>query len=67
MRGMGPGDLAVHEYKRSVGILLEIVLDKKLMKNTFAVPWRYRVMWSDGIIKEHESGILRRVAVHNKF
>jgi len=61
---MNPGDLVIHEYYKSIGILLEIIIDKKLMKNTFAVPWRYRVLWRDGVIKEHDMGTLRRVAVY---
>lgn len=67
MGSMAPGDLVIHEYKESVGILLEVIIDKKLMKNPFAVPWRYRVLWRDGIIKEHDLGTLRRVAVYNRF
>lgn len=64
---MNPGDLVVHEYKASVGILLEINVDQKLMKNPFSVPWRYRVLWGNGVIKEHDIGTLRRVAVHKKW
>ena len=64
---MNPGDLVIHEYKESVGILLEINVDQKLMKNPFSVPWRYRVLWRDGIIKEHDIGTLRRVAVYKKW
>jgi len=64
---MNPGDLVIHEYKESVGILLEVNVDQRLMKNPFSVPWRYRVLWRDGIIKEHDIGTLRRVAVYNRF
>lgn len=64
---MNPGDLVIHEYNRSVGILLEVLVDQKLMKNPFAVPWVYRVLWRDGIIKEHDLGTLRRIAVHDRF
>ncbi len=64
---MNPGDLVTHEYNKSVGILLEIRIDQKLMKNPFSVPWRYRVLWRNGIIKEHDIGTLRRVAVYNRF
>ena len=67
MGGIGPGDLVVHEYNKSVGILLEVLVDQKLMKNRFSVPWRYRVLWGNGIIKEHDIGTLRRVAVYNRF
>lgn len=35
---MTPGDLVIHEYKNSVGILLEVRVDKKLMKNPFSFP-----------------------------
>ncbi len=61
------GDLVIHEHKGIVGILLEILIDKKLMKNPFSVPWKYRVLWGDGIIKEHDLGTLRRVAVYDRF
>lgn len=61
---MNPGDLVIHEYNKSVGILLEVRIDQKLMKNPFAVPWVYRVLWGDGIIKEHDMGTLRRVAIY---
>ena len=67
MGGIGPGDLVIHEYKRSVGILVEVHVDQKLMKNPFSVPWRYRVLWGNGIIKEHDIGTLRRAAVYNRF
>jgi hypothetical protein len=65
MGSMAPGDLVVHEYKKSVGILLEVLIDQKLMKNQFSIPWRYRVLWRDGIIKEHDLGTLRRVVVYD--
>jgi len=67
MGGIGPGDLVVHEYKRSVGILVEVLVDQKLMRHPFSVPWRYRVLWADGIIGEHDLGTLRRVAVYDRF
>ena len=67
MGGIGPGDLVIHEYNKSVGILLEVLVDKKLMRNPFSIPWRYRVLWKNGIIKEHDIGTLRRVAVYNRF
>lgn len=67
MGGIAPGDLVIHEYNRSVGILLEIRVDQKLMKNPFAVPWVYRVLWRDGIIKEHDLGTLRRIAAYDRF
>jgi len=65
MGGIGPGDLVVHEYNNSVGILLEVLVDQKLMRNPFSVPWRYRVLWRNDIIKEHDLGSLRRVAVYD--
>ena len=67
MGGIGPGDLVVHEYKRSVGVLVEVLVDQKLMRHPFSVPWRYRVLWADGIIGEHDLGTLRRVAVYDRF
>jgi hypothetical protein len=67
MGGIGPGDLVIHEYKRSVGILVEVLVDQKLMKNPFSVQWRYRVLWGNGIIKEHDLGTLRRIAVYDRF
>lgn len=65
MGGIGAGDLVVHEYKRSVGILVEVLVDQKLMRNPFSVPWRYRVLWRNEIIKEHDLRSLRRVAVYD--
>jgi hypothetical protein len=65
MGGIGPGDLVVHEYNNSVGILLEVLVDQKLMRNPFSVPWRYRVLWRNEIIKEHDLRSLRRVAVYD--
>ena len=66
MGGIGPGDLVVHEYNNSVGILLEVLVDQKLMRHPFSVPWRYRVLWrNEMIIKEHDLGSLRRVAVYD--
>ena len=67
MGGIGAGDLVVHEYKRSVGILVEVLVDQKLMRHPFSVPWRYQVLWADGIIGEHDLGTLRRVAVYDRF
>jgi len=67
MGGIGAGDLVVHEYNTSVGILLEVLVDQKLMRHPFSVPWRYRVLWADGIIGEHDMGSLRRVAVYDRF
>ena len=67
MGGIGAGDLVVHEYKRSVGILVEVLVDQKLMRHPFSVPWRYRVLWADGIIGEHDLGSLRRVAIYNRW
>ena len=67
MGGIGAGDLVVHEYKRSVGILVEVLVDQKLMRHPFSVPWRYRVLWADGIIGEHDMGSLRRVVVYNRW
>jgi len=67
MGGIGAGDLVVHEYNNSVGILLEVLVDQKLMRHPFSVPWRYRVLWADGIIGEHDMGSLRRVAVYDRF
>lgn len=63
---MNPGDLVINEYNDSIGILLEVNVDQKLMKNPFSVPWRYKVMWRNGIIKEHDLGTLRRIVVYNR-
>jgi len=35
---MKRGDLVLHEFKNTFGILLEIRIDQKLMKHTFSVP-----------------------------
>ena len=45
-----------------VGVLLEVQVDKKLMKNPFSVPWVYKVAWNDGsITTQHGMGNLRPV------
>ncbi|NBZ95401.1 MAG: hypothetical protein EBR40_03055 [Proteobacteria bacterium] len=65
---MNPGDLVrkldwnCELNPRLLGILLEVKIDKKLLKSPFGVPWIYKVVWNDGIIKEHEMGSLRRVS-----
>jgi hypothetical protein len=46
------------------GIILEVKIDRKLLKSPFGVPWIYRVAWNDGVIKEHEMGTLRRIQLH---
>jgi hypothetical protein len=64
-----PGDLVAkidwdgQLNPRLLGILLEVKIDKKLLKSPYGVPWIYRVHWNDGITKDHEMGTLRRVAV----
>ena len=66
---MNPGDLVAkidwdgQLNLRLLGILLEVKIDRKLLKSPYGVPWIYRVAWNDGITKEHEMGTLRRVAV----
>jgi len=66
---MNPGDLVRkldwngELNPRLLGILLEVRIDKKLLKSPFGVPWIYKVVWNDGIIKEHEMGSLRRISV----
>ena len=66
---MNPGDLVAkidwdgQLSTRLLGILLEVKIDKKLLKSPYGVPWIYRVAWNDGITKDHEMGSLRRVAV----
>jgi hypothetical protein len=66
---VSPGDLVAkidwdgQLNTRLLGILLEVKIDKKLLKSPYGVPWIYRVHWNDGAIKDHEMGTLRRVAV----
>ena len=66
---MNPGDLVRkldwngELNPRLLGILLEVRIDKKLLKSPFGVPWIYRVMWNDGRVVEHDMGSLRRVSV----
>ena len=66
---MNPGDLVRkldwngELNPRLLGILLEVRIDKKLLKSPFGVPWIYKVVWNDGFIKEHEMGTLRRISV----
>jgi hypothetical protein len=63
---MKRGDLVLHEFKNTFGILLEIRIDQKLMKHTFSVPWRYCVLWNNGHISEHDIGTLKRVRIHEQ-
>ena len=66
---MNPGDLVRkldwngELNPRLLGILLEVRIDKKLLKSPFGVPWIYKVAWNDGFIKEHSMGTLRRISV----
>ena len=63
---MKRGDLVLHEFKNTFGILLDISIDQKLMKNTFSIPRRYEVLWNNGHISEHDIGILKRVRIHDQ-
>lgn len=49
--------------KNNLGIILDVYPDRTKLKSAFGTPWIYRVLWKDGIIKEHEMGSLRRVIV----
>ena len=49
--------------KNNLGIILDVYPDPTKLKSPFGAPWIYRVLWKDGIIKEHEMGSLRRVIV----
>jgi len=49
--------------RSSFGIVLGVYPDRTKLKSPFGTPWIYRVLWKDGIIKEHEMGSLRRVIV----
>ena len=65
---MNPGDLVRkidwngELNPRLFGILLEVRIDKKLLKSPFGVPWIYKVAWNDGNIKEHDMGSIRRIS-----
>ena len=66
---MNPGDLVRkidwngELNPRLFGILLEVRIDKELLKTPFGVPWIYKVAWNDGVIKEHEMGSIRRISI----
>ena len=48
-----PGDLVMFSGGNPlIGMVLEV-------RGEF--PWNYRVVWNSGEIKEHETGVLRRV------
>jgi rRNA processing protein Gar1 len=48
-----PGDLVMYSYGiQAIGMVLEVIGE---------FPWSYRVVWNSGEIKEHETGVLRRV------
>ena len=65
---MNPGDLVRkldwngELNPRLFGILLEVRVDKELLKTPFGVPWIYKVAWNDGFIKEHDMGSIRRIS-----
>lgn len=62
---MSPGDLVIHEAhpEYGYGILLQVDIDKELMRSPWAVPWKYVVLWGDCLKRRHESGIIRRVRI----
>jgi len=66
---MIPGDLLIHDYDADLGfgIMLNVEIDPSLLKNPWAVPWRYTVFWGDGQIREHPSGVVRRVRMYNSY
>lgn len=48
-----PGDLVMYSYGiQAIGMVLEVIGE---------FPWSYRVVWNYGEIKEHETGVLRRI------
>jgi hypothetical protein len=47
-----------------LGIILHFYPDPTKLKNPFGAPWIYRVLWNDGVMKEHEMGTLRRVFIY---
>lgn len=62
---MSPGDLVIHPDRPEwgYGILLQVDIDKELMRSPWAVPWKYMVLWGDCLKRRHESGIIRRVRI----
>jgi hypothetical protein len=62
---MSPGDLVIHEAhpEYGYGILLQVDIDKELMRSPWAVPWKYVVLWGDCLKRRHETGIIRRVRI----
>jgi hypothetical protein len=62
---MKPGDLVLHPDRPEwgYGILLQVDIDKELMRSPWAVPWKYVVLWGDCLKRRHESGIIRRVRI----
>jgi len=63
---VNPGDLVLNHFspEHGCGVLLRVDVDKQLLSNPWAVPWKYAAFWSDGIRKEHECGVIRRVWVN---
>ena len=49
---------------RLFGIILDVYPDPNKLSSPFGAPWIYRVLWNDGVIKEHESGTVRRIIVN---
>lgn len=66
---MKPGDLLINVFQENYGygILLQIEIDKNLIKNIFSVPWKYTVLWSNGTVSNHEIGSLRRIQIYNSL
>ena len=62
---MSPGDRVIHEAhpEYGYGILLQVDIDKELMRSPWAVPWKYVVLWGDCLKRRHETGIIRRVRI----
>ena len=62
---MSRGDLVIHEDhpEYGYGILLQVDIDKELVRSPWAVPWKYVVFWGDCLKRRHESGIIRRVRI----
>lgn len=61
---MKPGDLVIHPHPDYKGFGCGIVLQvKRDTYGRFGFKDEYKVFWSDGKVRRHEMGTVRRIAV----
>lgn len=66
---MRSGDLVVHAFHDDPpgpGVVLEVSIDKNSLRGAFGAPWIYKVMWCNGVVRDHHMGTLRRISVYDR-